>query len=119
MQEDIKYEKSKKFSIRIVRMYQHLVKDEKEFVLSKQVLRAGTSIGANLAEAQCAMSTRDFLAKLYIAYKESSETQYWLELLHETDYLSDAEFESINADCSEILRILAATTKTLHNKVIK
>ena len=86
---------------------------KKEFVLSKQILRSGTSIGANLAEAECAISKKDFLSKIYIALKECSETLYWLELLTETDYLSEQEFKSLNADCDELRRMLSATTKTI------
>ena len=88
-------------------------KKKREFVLSKQILRSGTSIGANLAEAECAISKKDFLSKIYIALKECSETLYWLELLTETDYLSEQEFKSLNADCDELRRMLSATTKTI------
>ena len=108
--------KSKKFAVRIVRLYQYLCNEKKEFVLSKQLLRSGTSIGANLAEAECAISRKDFLSKVYIALKECSETLYWLELLVETDYLSEQEFQSINADCEELKKMLSATTKTISNQ---
>ena len=94
--------KSKTFAIRIVRLYQYLCSEKKEFVLSKQLLRSGTSIGANLAESECAISKKDFLAKIYIALKECAETLYWLELLRETDYLSVSEYNSIYADCEEL-----------------
>ena len=80
--------------------------------MSKQLLRSGTSIGANLAEAECAISKRDFLAKAYIALKECAETQYWLELLYETSYLNKKEFESLIEDCIELRKMLTATTKT-------
>ena len=76
--------KSKHFAIRIIRLYQYLCQEKKEFVLSKQLLRSGTSIGANIAESSCAFSQKDFLAKMYIAFKECSETLYWLDLLYET-----------------------------------
>ena len=109
--------KSKRFAVSIVRMVQHLSREKKELVLSKQVLRSGTSIGANLAEAECAASSKDFLAKKYIALKECSETRYWLELLHETGYLSDEEFRSIYDDCQELMRILSASTKTLKEQL--
>lgn len=105
--------KSKKFAVRIVRLYQYLCNEKKEFVLSKQLLRSGTSIGANLAEAECAISRKDFLSKVYIALKECSETLYWLELLEETDYLTEQEFQSLNADCEELKKMLSATTKTI------
>ena len=106
-------EKSKAFAIRIVRLYRYLCDEKKEFVLSKQLLRSGTSIGANLAEAECAISRKDFLSKIYIALKECMETIYWLELLHETDYLTEQEFQSISSDCEELRRMLSSTTKTI------
>ena len=106
-------EKSKAFAIRIVRLYQYLKDEKKEAVLSKQLLRAGTSIGANLAEAECAISRNDFLAKIYIALKETVETQYWLELLSKTDYLTEPQFISMNQDAEELRKMLSATTKTM------
>ena len=109
--------KSRKFAVRIVRLYQCLCDESKEYVLSKQLLRSGTSIGANLAESECAISKKDFLSKIYIAFKEANETLYWLELLYETEYLSKHEYESIKADCEELRRILSATTKTLMDKL--
>jgi len=117
MKENIIKEKSMKFSIRIVTLYRILCKKKKEYVLSKQVLRAGTSIGANMAEAECAISRKDFLAKVYIAYKECAETKYWLELLHRTELISLEEHTSIADDCDEIYRILAAITKTTREKL--
>ena len=108
--------KSKKFAVRVVRLYQYLCEEKKEFTLSKQLLRSGTSIGANLAEAECAISRKDFLSKIYIALKECMETLYWLELLAETDYLSEQEFQSISADCDELRRMLSATTKTVSSE---
>ena len=109
--------KSKTFAIRIVRLYQYLCSEKKEFVLSKQLLRSGTSIGANLAESECAISKNDFLAKIYIALKECAETLYWLELLRETDYLSVSEYNSIYADCEELRKMLSSTTKTLSESI--
>lgn len=106
-------DKSKAFAIRIVNLYRFLTAEQKEFVLSKQLLRAGTSIGANLAEAECAVSKNEFSAKIYISLKECAETMYWLELLYETNFLTDAQFTSIYQDCTELRRILTATTKTL------
>ncbi|MFA5383814.1 MAG: four helix bundle protein [Eubacteriales bacterium] len=111
----VKY-KSKCFAIRIIRLYKFLTETKKEFVLSKQLLRSGTSIGSNLAEAECSISRKDFLAKIYIALKESAESLYWLELLHETKYISDTEFQSVYDDCIEIKKMLMATTKTMANK---
>jgi four helix bundle protein len=108
--------KSKKFAVRIVHLYRHLCEEKKEYVLSKQVLRSGTSIGANLAEAEYAISEKDFLSKVYIALKESAETVFWLDLLFETKYLTETEFNSINKEVMEILKILKATTKTLSQK---
>lgn len=105
--------KSKHFAVRIVKLYRYLRGTKREFVMSKQLLRCGTSIGANLAEAECAISKKDFLAKVYIALKECAETKYWLELLHDTGYLSDDEFESIIRDCEELRKMLSATTKTI------
>lgn len=105
--------KSKKFAVRIVELYKFLCEEKKEFIMSKQVLRSGTSIGANLAESETAISKRDFLSKVYIALKESSETMYWLELLHDTNYLTDDLYLSLNNDCENIRRILSATTKTV------
>jgi four helix bundle protein len=104
--------KSKRFAVRIVNLYKILTEQKKEYVLSKQILRSGTSIGANLAEAYYGISKKDFLAKVYIALKECSETIYWLELLCETDYINETEFESIHIDALELLKMLTATAKT-------
>lgn len=112
----VKY-KSKKFAVRIVNLYKYLCDEKKEFVLSKQVLRSGTSIGANIAESECAISDKDFLSKIYIALKECAETIYWLELLFETDYLSNEEYKSIIGDCEEIRKMLSSTTKTMNSKL--
>ena len=105
-------EKSFAFAVRIVRLYQHLVQTRKEYVLSKQVLRCGTSIGANIREALHGQSRKDFHAKMYIALKECSETLYWLELLTATDYLTQTESDSIIQDAKELHRILQSITKT-------
>ena len=110
--------KSRLFAIRIVRLYKYLVDDKKEFVMSKQVLRSGTSISANLAEAECAQSRKDFFAKHYIAYKECSETLQWLELLKESGFINEKQFDSIYADCKEIIRMLAAITKRSKDEVV-
>ena len=112
MQDNVILDKSKKFAVRIIRLYQHLTEHKKEFILSKQVLRSGTSIGANVREAKYAQSRKDFIVKMHIALKESSETQYWLELLFETDYISEQEYNSIFSDCSEIKKILVSIVKT-------
>ena len=105
-------EKSFQFSIRIINLYKHLQNNQKEFVLSKQILRCGTSIGANICEAQQAQSRADFISKLSIALKESSETNYWLRLLNATAFLSDAEFSSLIKDCQEIEKMLTAILKS-------
>ena len=105
-------EKSFRFAVRIVRLYKHITESKKEYVLSKQLLRAGTSIGANVAEAQQAQSRPDFISKLSIALKETSETKYWLRLLRECEYLSEMEFNSVFRDCVEIEKLLVSIVKT-------
>ena len=100
------------FAKRIVFAYQFLCEDKKEFVLSKQLLRSGTSIGANIAEAQYGSSRKDFLNKLYIALKECAETLYWLELLSSCGYLSEIEYQSLYCDCEELRKMLSAITKS-------
>ena len=109
-------DKSKAFALRIIKAYQYLVGEKKEFVLSKQMLRSGTSIGANVKEAIRGQSKADFYAKMNIALKEASETEYWLELLHESGYLEKSAFETIYADCQEVVRILVSITKTQKGK---
>lgn len=108
-------EKSKRFAVRVVRLYKYLCEEKREYVMSKQLLRCGTSIGANLAEAECGISRKDFLAKVYIALKECVETKYWLELLFETEYLSQKQFSSIYAECEELRKMLSSTTKTINS----
>ena len=100
--------KSKAFAIRIIRLYQFLQNEKKEYTLSKQLLRSGTSIGANIKEAIRGFSKKDFRFKLGIALKEASETEYWLELLYETEYISEKQFLSTNDDCIELIKILTA-----------
>lgn len=112
MAESLTLNKSKDFAIRIVNLTKHLRKEKQEFILTKQLLRSGTSIGANLSEAYYGISRNDFLAKVFIALKECAETKYWLELLHETDYLTDNEFNSIYDDCNELMKLLASIAKT-------
>ncbi len=111
--DSIAKKKSMDFAKRIVRLYQYLRSEHREYVMSKQVLCSGTSIGANIAEALYGSSRRDFAAKLQIAEKEAAETLYWLELLNSCDYLPDKLYQSLRADCDEILSILAATIKSL------
>jgi four helix bundle protein len=100
--------KSKAFAVRIIRLYQFLQNEKKEYTLSKQLLRSGTSIGANVKEAIRGFSKKDFRFKLGIALKEASETEYWLELLYETEYISEKQFLSMNNDCIELIKILTA-----------
>ena len=103
--------KSKAFAIRIVRAYKYLTQEKNEFVMSKQLLRSGTSIGANVKEVVRGQSKADFYSKLNISLKEASETEYWLEILYETEYIDEKLFNSIYADCQEIIKILVAITK--------
>lgn len=105
-------DKSKAFAIRIIRLYKYLCTEKKEFVLSKQLLRSGTSIGANVKEAIRGQSKDDFAHKMNISLKEASETEYWLELLFETDYITEEQFNSIIADCTELIRILTSIIKS-------
>ncbi len=109
-------DKSKKFAVRIINLYKYLNCEKREFVISKQVLRSGTSIGANVKETVNAQSEADFISKMSIALKEADETEYWLELLHETDYISDNQFLSIVADCRELIKILISIIKTSKQK---
>lgn len=104
--------KSFLFAVRIVKLSKHLNTGKKEYVLSKQLLRAGTSIGANIAEAEQAQSRADFTSKMNIALKEAVETNYWLRLLQASDYLSETEFSSIHSDCRELEKMLTAIVKT-------
>ena len=110
-------QKSKQFAIRIIRVYQYLTSEKKEFVLSKQLLRSGTSIGANMAEGECSISKRDFLNKMYISLKECNESLYWLDLLFETDYLSEREYASLRRDCDELRKMLSSITKTTQYRI--
>jgi four helix bundle protein len=105
-------EKRFAFAIRIVNVYKYLTTDNKEYVLSKQLLRCGTSIGANITEAQQAQSRADFISKLSISLKEAHETDYWLRLLHATSFLSETEFLSLINDCREIEKMLTSIIKT-------
>ena len=99
-------EKSYAFAVRIVRMYQHLSSEKRAFVLSKLVLRSGTSVGANVEEAIGGLSKKDFAARMGIAYKEARETSYWLRLLNDSGYIDDAAFASMHKDCEELLKLL-------------
>ena len=106
-------EKSFQFAVRIVKLCKYLQAEQREFTLTKQLLRCGTSIGANVAESQQAQSRADFVSKLNIALKESYETDYWLRLMYETQYLTSEEFQSIIVDCHEIEKLLISIIKSL------
>jgi four helix bundle protein len=110
------YSLSLNFAVRIVRLCQYLTEEKRAYILSKQLMRSGTSIGANLREAKFAQSKKDFTAKCTIALKEAGETQYWLELLHQTELLSEKEYQSISADCNELVAILVSTVKSSKSK---
>ena len=109
-------DKSFFFAVRIVNLCKLLRTERKEYVLSKQLLRSGTSIGANISEAQNAQSRADFLSKLNIALKETTETKYWLRLLRATDYLTEREAESMLRDCTELEKLLTAIIKTMKQR---
>lgn len=110
-------DKSFRFAIRIVKLFQYLQSEKKEFVLSKQVLRSGTSVGAMIREAEHSESNKDFIHKMAVAQKEINETIYWLELLKETDYLTIDEFDSLNKEAIEIIKLLTSIIKTSKNKL--
>lgn len=117
MKQNLVYDKAFKFSIRIVNLHKYLCKEKQEYILSKQVVRSGTSIAANIREAIQAQSKKDFLNKINIALKESSETTYWLELLQATDYLPEKSFKSIHEECNELYKILASIVKTTKENI--
>ena len=105
-------EKAFAFAVRIVKLCQYLQNEKHEYILSKQLIRSGTSVGANITEAKQGQSKADFISKMSIALKETSETKYWLRLLQATDYLSQKEYQSILADCIEIEKMLTSIVKT-------
>jgi four helix bundle protein len=105
-------EKSFAFALRVVKLTKHLREEQKEYVLSKQLLRSGTAVGALVREAEQAESRPDFIHKLAIALKEANETQYWLDLLHQSGYIEPGGYQSINQDCIELLKLLASIIKT-------
>lgn len=111
--ENILLVKSKSFALRIIRLYQFLSLEKKEFVLSKQLLRSGTSIGANAKEASRGQSRADFASKIGVSLKEASESEYWLDLLYETEYISREEYTSLQQDLSEIIRILMSISRSV------
>ncbi|MDR0834841.1 MAG: four helix bundle protein [Candidatus Symbiothrix sp.] len=116
MKENVIKEKSFEFSIRVINLYKYLINDKKEFILSKQIIRSGTSIGANVEEACAGQSKKDFVAKLSISLKEAKETHYWLRLLSRCDYIDEQMFNSIVKDCDEIIVILTRILQTSRKK---
>lgn len=117
---NVLYEKAYAFAVRVVKAYQFIAAEKREYVLSKQLLRCGTSIGANVTEANGAISDADFSAKISIAYKECLETKYWLQLLHDTDFITAKMFESMLADADELAKMLFTTlrsTRQLRNAI--
>ena len=117
MKENVLADKSKVFALRIIKLCRYLNESKREYTLTKQLLRSGTSIGANAKEGAYAQTKADLITKLFIAQKECAETEYWLELLHESGYIPDDDFRGIHADCQELMRILIASTKTLQGKI--
>ena len=112
MDKSITHIKTKAFAVRIIRFYKYLAEEKHEYVLAKQILRSGTSIGANVRESYSAQSRADFINKLYIALKEADETQYWLELLYESEIIDENIFCSLNNDLKEIIAIITSSIKT-------
>ena len=108
-------DKSLEFAVRIVKLYKYLCEEKREYVLSKQVLRSGTSIGANIAEAQEGQSKKDFIAKMSIALGEARETSYWLKLLERTEYITLQQYDSIKKDCDELLKLLITIVRSARN----
>lgn len=115
--DNVLVDKSFQFAIRVVKLYKYLCDDKKEFILSKQLLRSGTSIGANINESQDAQSKNDFVAKLSISLKEARESKYWLELLKETNYLTSKEAEGILNDLEEVIKLLVSIIKTAKENI--
>ncbi len=116
MSKSILKDKSFLFAVRIINVYKYLVSEQKEYVISKQLLRSGTSVGANIREAQNAQSVKDFIHKLSISQKECDETLYWLELLKETSFLTKKETESLHSDATELIKMLKSAIITSKNK---
>jgi len=116
MKENIIKDKSFEFALRIIKLYQYLTNEKKEFVLSKQLLRSGTSIGALIREAEQAESKADFIHKLSISLKEANESDYWVELLYKSGYIDETQYDSIISDLKEILKLLISIVKTSKEK---
>lgn len=113
MKENLILEKSYKFAVRIIKLYQYLKTEKQEITLAKQILRSGTSVGANIEESQGGYSRKEFTNKLSISYKEARETKFWLSLLHDTGYINTKMFASLQKDCDEILKIITSILNTL------
>jgi len=113
------HEKTIKFAVSIVNFYKYLCEDKKEIVISKQILRCGTSIGANVRESKNAQTDPDYLTKMNIALKEADETQYWLEVLLQSQYISESEYNSLNENLKEIIAMLVSTVKKMKEKTKK
>lgn len=117
MKESVLKEKSYQFALRIIKLYKYIVAEKKEYVLSKQILRAGTSIGANIEEAGQGQSKADFIHKLSIAQKEAFETDYWLRLLRDSEYLTEVQAGSLISDCQELQKLITASIKTAKHNI--
>jgi len=115
--ENILKEKSYSFAIKIVRLSQYLNANKKEYVISKQILRSGTSVGTLIREAEFGQSKKDFISKMSISLKEANETDYWISILKDTNYIDEAKFKDLNLNISEIIRMLIASIKTAKNNV--
>ncbi len=116
MKNNILQDKSYDFALKIIRVYKHLCEERKEFVLSKQLLRAGTSIGANVEEAIGGQSEKDFFSKISISYKEARETHYWIRLLKDSGYIAETQSVSLLKDCEELQKIIGAIQKTIRSR---
>ena len=116
MKENVLTDKSRVFAVKVIKLYKYLTEVKHEYILSKQLLKSGTSIGANAKEGAYAQSKADLITKIFIAQKECAETEYWLELLYESEYISKEVFDNVYGDCQELMRILIASTKTLQGK---
>ena len=117
--DNVTQDKSYRFAIRIVKAYRYLINEQKEFVLSKQLLRSGTAIGALVREGVHVQSRPDFLNKMNVALKEAYETEYWISLLYDTGYISEEMYQSIHEDCIELVKLLSSTVKTMKDSLGK
>ncbi|MDZ4844045.1 MAG: four helix bundle protein [Chitinophagales bacterium] len=117
MKENVLLDKSYSFFLRIVNLYKYLAQSKKAFILSKQLVRSGTSIGANIEEAIGGQSRKDFYAKINVAYKEARETHYWLRIFRDTNYITQKQASSILEDCDELLKIIGSIIRTIKSKI--